>query len=159
MVVPKPHVHSAILHLNRDWILYAFHPKYVDTKTFKVPIQSINCSWVKSKQKLKIGRLTFDNEASKIIWHFPSAKSNLSSYLVFLVCILGIQINNAWLHLPWTRCWKSLIWQNMCCFYTARTFFCHSELYLVKDFLISDHCNLFICNRWPRNVNPAWRPS
>ena len=42
MVVPKPHVHSAILHLNRDCILYAFLPKYVDTKTFKVPTKSIN---------------------------------------------------------------------------------------------------------------------
>ena len=42
MEVPKPHVHSAILHLNRDCILYAFLPKYVDTKTFKVSTKSIN---------------------------------------------------------------------------------------------------------------------
>ena len=42
MEVPKPHVHSAILHLNRNCILYAFLPKYVDTKTFKVPTKSIN---------------------------------------------------------------------------------------------------------------------
>ena len=62
MEVPKPHVHSAILHLNRDCILYAFLPKYVDTKTFKVRIQSIN-SQSKVKQKLKIGRRNFDNEA------------------------------------------------------------------------------------------------
>ena len=41
MEVPKPHVHSAILHLNWDCILNAFLPKYVDTKTFKVRIQSI----------------------------------------------------------------------------------------------------------------------
>lgn len=50
MVVPKPHVHSAILHLNRDCILYAFLPKYVDTKTFKVPTKSINTFRVNSKQ-------------------------------------------------------------------------------------------------------------
>ena len=52
MVVPKPHVHSAILHLNWDCILNAFLPKYVDTKTFKVRIQSIN-SQSKVKAKVK----------------------------------------------------------------------------------------------------------
>ena len=56
MVVPKPHVHSAILHLNRDCILYAFLPKYVDTKTFKVPTKSINTFRAKRKRKLNANK-------------------------------------------------------------------------------------------------------